>query len=256
MIDIHCHILPGVDDGSENDQMSLAMAKQAIAEGITQIVATPHHRNRTWDNPKFSIERKVARLNALFSENHVPLDVLPGQEPRIFGEMAEGKILHEELMSVNNTLRYMLVEFPTHHLPHYAQQLFYELQVKGVTPIIVHPERNEPIIAHPEFLYEFIVNGALSQITAASLIGKNGKKIQKLSMQFLENNLTHFIASDAHNLTARPFYMKEAFRLVKKSFGYQFENQLIENADQIIRGERIDCEPPAPIREKKFLGLF
>lgn len=256
MIDIHCHILPTVDDGSEDDQMSLAMAKQAATEGITQIVATPHHRNRTWDNPKFSIERKVARLNTLFSENHVPLDALPGQEPRIFGEMAEEKILHEELMSVNNTLRYMLVEFPTHHLPHYAQQLFYDLQVKGVTPIIVHPERNESIVAHPELLYKFIVNGALSQITAASLVGKNGKKTQKLSMQLLENNLTHFIASDAHNLTARPFYMKEAFKLVKKSFGHKLENQLMENADRIIRGERIDCEPPCAIKERKFLGLF
>lgn len=256
MIDIHCHILPGVDDGAEDDQVSLAMARQAVTEGITQIVATPHHRNRTWDNSKVTIEKNVTHLNALFMNNQVPLQVLPGQEPRIFGEMADESVLNEELMTVNNTHKYLLVEFPTHHLPHYAPQLFYDLQVKGITPVIVHPERNQPIIDHPSLLYTIIANGALSQITAASLIGKHGKKTQKLCLNFIENNLTHLIASDAHNLTTRPFYMKEAFDAVKKSFGYPIDSIFQENAARLIKGELINPEPPIEIKERKFFGLF
>lgn len=255
MIDIHSHILPGIDDGAGNEQISMAMARQAVSEGITQIVATPHHRNRSWDNPKPSVLKRVKALNQLFETEQIALTVLPGQEPRIFGEMADTEA-DQELVTINNNGKYLLVEFPTPHVPRYAQQLFYDLQVKGVTPVIVHPERNQEIFDHPAILYEFINNGVLSQVTAASLIGQNGKKTQKKTQQFIENNLTHFVASDAHNVTTRPFYMQKAFLVLKKEFGRELANQFKENAELLIHGDLINHEPPIEIKEKKFLGLF
>jgi protein-tyrosine phosphatase len=255
MIDIHCHILPGIDDGAADQSVSLAMAKQAVVEGVTQIVATPHHRNRHWDNPKFEIFQRVETINTLLKENQIGLEVLPGQEPRIFGEMASPEA-EAELMTVNNNKKYILIEFPTHHVPRYAQQLFFDLQVKGVTPVIVHPERNEEISQHPNRLYQFIADGALSQVTAASLVGKNGRSTKKLTLQFIENNLAQFVASDAHNVSARPFYMQEAFLNLKKQFGRDLANIFRENAELLINGELVNREEPVEIKEKKFFGIF
>ncbi|MCO7177088.1 tyrosine-protein phosphatase [Sporolactobacillus kofuensis] len=255
MIDIHSHILPGIDDGAQDEQVSLAMARQAVAEGITQIVATPHHRNRHWDNPKPEILARVEKLNQLLQDNQINLRVLPGQEPRIFGEMAEDET-DQELVTVNNNKKYILVEFPTHHVPRYAQQLFFDLQVKGITPVIVHPERNEEILKQPAILFDFVTEGALSQVTAASLIGKNGRMAKKRCLQFIEHNLSQFVASDAHNVTTRPFYMHEAFLELKKQFGQDLANLFRENAELLINGELIDREEPIEIKEKKFFGIF
>lgn len=255
MIDIHCHILPGVDDGAADEQVSIEMGRAAMLEGITQIVATPHHRNRSWDNPRSSTLKMVATLNQLFDKHNITVTILPGQEPRIFGEMADDGI-EEELVTVNDGHKYLLVEFPTHHVPRYAQRLFYDLQMKGVTPVIVHPERNNDIFTHPDILYQLINDGALSQVTAASLIGRNGKKVKKFVSQLIDNGLTHFIASDAHNVGERPFYMKEAFAELDRLFGRAAVKTFQENAELLIHGELVNREQPEPIREKKFLGIF
>lgn len=255
MIDIHCHILPGVDDGAVDVEVSLAMARRALDEGITEIVATPHHRNRQWDNPKPSIVARVKKLNQLFLQNQVDLAILPGQEPRIFGEMAESEA-DQELMTVNNNKKYILVELPTHHVPRYAQQLFFDLQVKGVTPVIVHPERNQEIFEHPDILYNFITEGALSQVTASSIVGKEGRKIKKRAFQFLENNLSQFVASDAHNVSVRPFYIREAFLELEKQFGKEMTSIFNKNAEFLVNGELINSDAPIQIKEKKFLGFF
>ncbi|MTT32154.1 tyrosine protein phosphatase [Terrilactibacillus sp. BCM23-1] len=255
MIDIHCHLIPGVDDGPENEEMVLSMGREAMKEGITHIVATPHHRNRAWDNPKASVVKNVELINELFAIENINVIVLPGQEPRIFGEMALPES-EEELVTVNETGSYILVEFPTQNVPRYAEQLFFDLQVKGITPIIVHPERNQEIFDHPEVLYNLVKNGALSQITAASLIGKNGKKVKKLTMQMVEHGLTHVLASDSHNTTKRPFYMREAYLELEKSFGGETVYLFQENAELIVDGKMVNREEPNRIREKKFLGIF
>ncbi|MFT8872029.1 MAG: CpsB/CapC family capsule biosynthesis tyrosine phosphatase [Sporolactobacillus sp.] len=255
MIDIHCHILAGIDDGAADDGVSLAMARQAVSEGITQIVATPHHRNRSWDNPKPRVLEKVAVLNAYLQQEDVDLSILPGQEVRIFGEMSDIKEMNE-LLTVNDRGKYILVEFPTHQVPHYARRLFYDLQVSGTIPIIVHPERNDVLSQHPEMLYEFVNNGVLSQITAASLAGVEGKKLQKLCFQLIENNLTHFIASDAHNVTRRPFYMKKAFAVLENKFGRVQKSIFADNAAQMIDGQLLYPDPPTSIKRQKIFGLF
>lgn len=254
MIDIHSHILPGVDDGAQTIEDSLAMAREAVDQGIRTIIATPHHKNGKYDTPKNIVLEKVAALQAEIVKEDIPLTVLVGQEVRINGDMIED-IEKGELLSLNET-KYLFVEFPSGHVPRYAKQMLFDIQVAGFTPIIVHPERNQELIEHPEKLYDFVKNGALTQVTAASVVGKFGKNIQKFSHQIIEANLTHFLASDAHNTTTRGFCMQEAYQEVQTRHGAEAVYLFMENSDLLVDNQNVNKYEPEMIRKKKFLGLF
>lgn len=253
MIDIHSHILPGVDDGAKNLKESIEMAKVAVKEGITKIVASPHHYTSRFYNPKEEIIPKVEHLNQALQKEDIPLEVLVGQEVRIGDWINEYK--NDQIATINNDI-YVLIEFPSNHVPRYAEQLFYEIQMVGLIPIVVHPERNSQIIEQPEKLYSLIEKGAISQVTAASVAGYFGKKIQKFSFQLIESNLTHIVASDAHNTTTRSFKMVEAFDVIERLFGSEAVYMFIENAEHIINGNLIYRESPKKIKKRKLLGLF
>jgi protein-tyrosine phosphatase len=255
MIDIHCHILPGVDDGAQHEQACLSMAKMAAREGITAIIATPHYDNGTYENTKDDIIESVAHVNALFKEEQIDLNVYPGQEPRISGEMLE-KIETGEIVTLNDTGKYIFVELPHNHVPRYTERLLYDIQLKGLTPIIVHPERNHEIMKTPGMIYELVKSGALTQITASSVTGHFGKQIRQLTMELIENNLTHFVASDAHNTGKRTFRMREALEQIEDEFGMDMRYLLQENAELLFEGKAVVKEIPQRIRKKKFLGLF
>ncbi|MBM7539774.1 tyrosine-protein phosphatase [Amphibacillus cookii] len=255
MIDIHCHILPGIDDGAKQLEDSLAMAKEAVCQGVHTIIATPHHKNGQYENNKLSILQHVKQLNAKINEADIPLTILPGQEIRIYGEMVED-FERGELLTLNETSQYAFVELPTNHVPRYTEKLLFDLQVNNITPIIVHPERNTELLEHPNHLYDFVRNGVLTQVTAASLVGKFGKKIKKFSHELIETNLTHFIASDAHNLKSRSFMMAEATEQFKDLYGQHYLYTFMENAQLLIDGETIYVDEPHRITKKKFLGLF
>ncbi len=255
MIDIHCHILPGVDDGAQVLADSIEMARVAEQEGITKILATPHHKNPKYENSKPFVMEEVNKLNAIFQSEGLSIEILPGQECRISGEILED-YQNGDVLSVNDKDKYVLVEFPSNHVPRYTERLFYDLQVAGLTPVIVHPERNSELIQSPEILYNLVKAGALSQVTAASLIGKFGKKIRQFSIQCVENGLTHILASDAHNTTTRGFCLREAYEDLAQLFGNGVRMEFQENAELLIKGEALFLEPPSPIKQKKFLGLF
>ena len=133
---------------------------------------------------------------------------------------------------------------------------FYEMQTNQITPIIVHPERNHAILKDPNILYEFANRGVLSQVTAASYIGKFGKEIEKLSHQMIDHNLTHFIASDAHNTTNRLFHMKEAMQKLKKDFGKDKVQQFDQTTRDLVNGDLVHVPEPIIIKQKRFFGLF
>lgn len=253
MIDIHCHILPGIDDGAQSVEDALAMAKEAVTQGITTIIATPHY-NSKYSNDKAAILAKAAELNRSLSNAQIPLTILPGQEIRISGEMIEefdaGKLLPLAETS------YLFVELPSGHVPRYTERVLFDLQMKGLIPIIVHPERNSEIMENPDLLYSFVKNGALTQITASSLTGHFGKKIKKFSEQLIQADLAHFIASDAHNITTRSFKNAEAFAVVEKKFGIDAVMYLQENAALLASGKKVFQPMPSRIPKKKFLGLF
>ncbi|MCA0987061.1 tyrosine-protein phosphatase [Guptibacillus algicola] len=255
MIDIHSHILPGIDDGAKTIDDSLAMARQAYDQGITKIVASPHHRNGTFVNEKAIILKEVELLNERLQQEGIGIEILPGQENRIYGELVED-IKGDDLLTVNETGNYILIEFPSSHLPRYANKLLFDLQVNGIIPIIVHPERNREIMENPDKLYKLIQEGALSQLTGSSVTGKMGKKIQKFSMDLIYHNLAHFVASDAHNITNRPFDLGDSFEAVEREFDISTRYMLQENAEDMIRGKMVSKELPEVIKKKKFLGIF
>ncbi|MBT2701010.1 tyrosine protein phosphatase [Bacillus sp. ISL-40] len=254
MIDLHCHILPGIDDGARDLSESVKMAQKAVEQGIHTIVATPHHMNNRYENPKQTIIDRVRELNKVLIDEKIDLKVLPGQETRIYGEMVDGYETGE-ILPIDHT-QYVLVEFSSSHVPRYTEKLFYDLQTKGLIPVIVHPERNQEIIERPERLYQLVEKGALTQVTAASVCGDFGKKIKTFSLQLIEANLTHFIASDAHNTSNRTFKMKEAFSIIQAKYGNDIVFLFKENAELVIEGSHVYKEVPVRIKKKKFFNIF
>ncbi|WP_338450133.1 CpsB/CapC family capsule biosynthesis tyrosine phosphatase [Niallia oryzisoli] len=255
MIDIHCHILPGVDDGAQTIEESIQMVKEAVREGITTIIATPHHHNRQYMNDKTSIIEKVSQLNEQLVKEEIPLSILPGQETRLYGEILDDYLAGGKILPLAES-SYLFIEFPSGHVPRYAERLLFEIQTEGLTPIIVHPERNQELIDNPDMLYNFVKNGALSQVTAGSICGYFGKKIKKFSHQLIEANLTHFVASDAHNVTNRAFKMVESMDKVEKSYGIDMVYLFRENAELVVKNKNVYREIPERVVRRKFFGIF
>ncbi|RWZ59088.1 tyrosine protein phosphatase [Halobacillus fulvus] len=254
MIDIHSHILPGVDDGAQSIDDSIEMARAAVQEGIHAIVATPHHMNGSYINTKREILQRVDQLNNELQNRDIGLEVLPGQETRINGDMLEA-IKMDDVLTINDT-SYVFVELPFESIPRYTSQLLFDLQVAGYRPIIVHPERNQPIMDNPDLLYPFIKQGSYAQVTAASVAGKFGKKSEKVAHQLIEANLVHLIASDAHNVTSRKFHMSQAYQTISKKYGRSMSFFFKENAEYLVEDQVLAAEPPEHVKKKKFMGLF
>jgi protein-tyrosine phosphatase len=255
MIDIHCHILPNVDDGADSLEASFNMARQAAEEGIRSIIATPHHNNGHYNNTKQQILKHTVNLNEALKEAHIPITVLPGQETRIYGELLED-YEKGEILTLNDGGKYVFVELPSNHVPRYTEKLLFDIQMIGLTPIIVHPERNAELIERPDHLYQLVKKGTLTQVTASSVSGYFGKKIRRFSHQLIEANLTHFISSDAHNTTNRGFKMTEAFDEIGSEYGMDMVYLFKENAELLVQGKTVMKEMPGRVKKKKFLGLF
>lgn len=255
MIDLHCHILPGVDDGSKTMEESLDMARMAVEEGITHLLATPHHMNRNWMNDKNKVIDLVSQVQAELDKEGIPLTLYPGQEVRIYGDILED-IEKDTLLFTDELQQYILIEFPTSSIPAFTERLFYDLQSNGKTPVIVHPERNRAILEDPDKLKELVEHGALAQLTAASYTGGFGKEIQKLSKQLIEADLVHFIASDAHNTENRAFHMKEAHDQFIKEYGRHKWHQFHQTTKDLLNGDVVIAPTPSSIKKKKFFGLF
>lgn len=256
MIDIHCHILNGIDDGARNLEDSLAMAEMAVAEGITHLLVTPHHKNGKYENVKKDIVNLTDALQKELDKRGIALTLFSGQEVRINGDLI-ADIEKDDILFVDEDNQYILIEFPTLTIPHYAESLFFQLQQKGITPIIVHPERNQEIINNPNVLLSYIERGALAQLTASSYVGVFGKEIAELSRKLIEANLVHILASDAHNTRGRSFHMQEAFAKMEKEFGSDVVLYFQENAKDLINGDELVPEPPNEVSTKKRrFGFF
>lgn len=253
LIDIHCHILPGIDDGAKTLDESVQMAQEAVSQGIHTIIATPHFSYR-YHNERTAIQEKAAYLNEQLTQRNIPLTILPGQEIRIYGEILEdyesGKLL--PLAEKN----YAMIELPSGHVPAFTERILYDVQMKGLIPVIVHPERNQEIVQQPDKLYHLVKNGALTQITASSLCGDFGKNIKKFTLQLIEAELTHFIASDAHNVTTRSCKMAEAIEIIDKKYGSGSTSYYTENAQMLVNGNAIHREIPNRIKKRKLWGIF
>lgn len=254
MIDIHCHILPSIDDGAAHDAESIKMAREAVRQGIDTIIATPHHIKGRYDTDRNTVREAVRRLNKRLNNEGIALTVLPGQEIRISGEMLRD-LKGGALIPLHDT-KYVLAEFPADHVPAYAERLFYELQLNGYVPVIAHPERNREIRENPSVLYSLVKKGAAAQVTAGCVAGAFGRKAKSFSLQLIEANLIHFLASDAHNLRTRHFCYQEALGVLEKEAGTELIYMFSENAALLLQNKALYKEPPQPAARRKRWGLF
>lgn len=256
MVDIHNHILWGIDDGAKTSKDTLAMAKAAADNGINYVIATPHHYDGKYLNPPATIHSRLQEANALIQKNKIDLTILPGMEVHLHGEIAQDlATLEERLVPLAGNTNYILIELPYDHVPRYTETLFFDIQLKGFIPVIAHPERNVEIRDNPNVLYELVKKGALSQVTAASIAGLFGDTLQKLALKLIKSNLVHFIASDAHNTQKRGFALKEAYHWLDTNLDESYTDYFIDNAAALVQNKRIYIPEPKAVR-KKIFGLF
>lgn len=237
MMDLHCHILPGVDDGAQDLNDSLAMAKKAVKQGITHILCTPHH-NQRFQNPKNEILAKVPLLQKELDDRGIPLTLFEGQEVRIHSNLLE-EIKEDRILFADVEDRYLLVEFPSSEIPVYAENLLYQLRKEDIVPIIVHPERNKGFQDDPNQILNYLNMGCLAQLTAPSIVGVFGKDVQRLSEQYVAHGLVQMVASDAHRLQLRDFYLKEAYQHINKKFGNKILEKMDQTCKDVINGDSI-----------------
>ncbi|QBO37354.1 tyrosine protein phosphatase [Periweissella cryptocerci] len=248
MIDIHSHLLPNIDDGSPSLAASLDLAQQAVADGVTHVLMTPHHMNEKYENPKASVIAATAAFQAELDANEIPLTVFPSQEIRLtrglLDELAAG-----ELLGADENAKYLLIEFPDNVVPDYAGQYFYELQRLGHTPIIAHPERNTAIINNPELLKDLLKQGALAQLTASSYVGTFGTMVAEFAEQLVAANWVNFVVSDAHVLPGRKYEMTAALQKLGSQRAAEYE----ANAKAAVNGTPIKRAPMAASLTKPSL---
>ncbi|RLB30200.1 MAG: tyrosine protein phosphatase [Deltaproteobacteria bacterium] len=234
MIDLHCHILPGVDDGAKSLEESLLMARRAVEDGIHTIVATPHTLNGIYINSAREVTPKVASLQETLSKNHIKLQLYVGADVHLCPHMLE-LIESGDAGTINNARKYILLEFPSQVVPPKVKDEIFSLKLNGITPIISHLERN-PVIQHNiDILYEFIRMGALCQVTAMSITGDFGGIAMQCAERLLRHRMVHVIASDAHSSESRPPVLSQAVEAAA---------EILENYDD---AERMVTEVPAAI---------
>lgn len=255
MVDLHCHLLPGIDDGSKNMDISLRLAREAVENGVTHALLTPHHMNGRFVNHKQDVIQLTHEFRNQLQAHDIPLTVFPGQEVRINGQLIEA-LDKDDILFADEDNRYLMLEFPDDDVPHYTTQMIFELQQRGITPVIVHPERNTKIMAHPELLYQLLQKGCLSQITASSYVGTFGNKVGDFSKRLIANGQGYVFASDAHDLPGRKYEMRQAFEKMSREFGQAVADQYADNARSIINGENVPINEIRPLKKKKKFWLF
>lgn len=228
MIDLHCHILAGIDDGPAVLSQSIAMARIAAADGISQIAATPHIKNKL--HPPAVISKAVARLNTALAERRIPVEIVPG---------GEAYALLDPLLlkgyTINNS-RYILIEFPHTHLPRTAGDLLFKLVSQGFKPIIVHPERNPSIIRRPDLLLKLLNSNILVQITAGSLSGNFGRQEMECACYLLEQGVVGFIGTDAHSAEFRPPILSQGVNIAAGIIGRRKALALVTSNPAAVLG--------------------
>ena len=254
MIDIHSHILPGIDDGARSMDEALRMSEMALADGIKTIVATPHHMKGVYENTKGVISAELARFKEVLKENGVDLDVLPGSDVSLEDGLA-GAIRAGTIMTINDGGKFLLLELPTFFQPHQVKEQIFKLKLRGIVPIISHPERNPRLMEEIDTLYDLITMGALVQITGEALSGRMGGNIRGNAFKLLKLGMVHVIATDSHNTSSRPPVLSRARDAAAAVVGPdEAEKMVLHNPRAIIGGNVPDLKEPQREGRKGFLG--
>ncbi len=242
-IDIHCHILPGLDDGAKDMAQTLEMLRLAAKDGVEGIVASPHIKCGVYDNSRQTITQAICGLNGSAKKNGVEL--YQGADIYISRGLIED--VRKGVLPLINDRNYLLLELPDYVLPPISEieKMIAGLKVNGVTPVITHPERNLAILEDVSIAGKLIKAGAVCQLTAGSITGRFGAAVRKASFRMLKKSLVHAIASDAHDTRSRPPILSEAHSVVASKFGQSLANDLfILNPRSILNGDPLNGHYP------------
>lgn len=252
MVDLHSHILWGIDDGSKDSGMTVSMLKEAVKSGTKVICATPHYLRDRFDVKYSELQGRYDELLSLCKEHDIDIKIVLGQEVYYCENIVE--IYKNGEIGPYKGTNYMLVELPMREFDvDEVCETLYELQVLGINIIIAHPERYKPFLSNPELINSLIKEGLLFQLNAGSMGGAFGKEVMKLAERYFDNGIYSFVGSDAHRDTIRNTNMEEFLEIIRK----RDENVIDlfdKNGYNLIENKEIKFEGSLIKKEKK--GLF
>lgn len=240
LVDIHCHLIPGIDDGAKSWDETLAMARMAVDDGIETIVVTPHQLGNFSHNRGPQIREKTAELQRVLDEHEIPLTVLPGADVRIEPEMV-ALLCRGEVLSLADRRKHVLLELP-HELYFPLEGVLDQLHAHNMVGILSHPERNQGLLKDPRLIEPLVDRGCLMQVTAGSLMGTFGPPAQQFAEWMIQRRLVHFLSTDAHGPKSRRPLMQRAFW------------QVAELADEPFALD-ICCRNPAAVAEGRSVSV-
>lgn len=248
MIDCHHHIIPSFDDGARDPSVTLKMCRIAVEDGVKGIIATPHHRNGLYNSKPDVVRKKVGKLNNAIRKVGLDLTIYPGCEAHISPHLAES-VEAGETLTLNDGC-YLLLELPPQEVPPGVEQLVFDLQMRGIYPILAHPERIGSVQRNPDSILPLVRAGVLMQLTALSLTGGFGHEAQECAETLLIRRMAHIIASDAHSFRHRTPKMSMAVEAAAELLGDEDEARRMvdEVPSMVLRGE--PYEPPPPIEQE------
>lgn len=239
-VDIHCHILPGMDDGAQTLEDSLALAREAVANGVGEIIATPHLNRDLFPFSSAKADAAYNRLKEALKDADIPISLHLGAEVKASPNISEG--LKSGAIPTLAGSRYLLLELPFDVMPPFARELVFQIQLAGITPILAHPERNSQFQRNPSLLEPFLSAGCLAQINSTSLTGYLGRSSQKAAIALLTRGWVHIIGSDGHKAGSRGINFKEAVALAARHVGFDEAQKLVrENPKRLLE----NTPPPA-----------
>jgi len=239
MVDIHCHILPGIDDGSKSWEMTAEMCRLAVEDGITHIVATPHSN----DEYEYNRERFTGMLGQLHDAANGELTFSLGCDFHFSYDNIQDALANPRRYTIGDS-QYLLIEFSDYGIPPSVMQDVFTIASRGMVPIITHPERNQPLLKNPDLVLKLVEQGCLVQITANAVTGAWGSRSRKMVEWLLQREAVHAIASDAHDPVRRKPVMSQARNAVAELAGHEVAEALVTyNPEAIVEGKRLPYQP-------------
>jgi protein-tyrosine phosphatase len=250
VIDFHCHILPGVDDGSVNIEMTKEMIDNSLNQGVEYLCATPHFIT---EESEITLEAYKEKLQFV-KDNIENIEIIPGLEIYIDPELP--KLYKENRIWGYNYNKYLLIELPMMEFPIYTEKIFYDLRLMGAIPVLAHPERNLRIMKNPELLINLIEQGNLAQLNAGSLTGQYGTDIKKSAEKLVSRNLIHIVGSDGHNNKRRNTNIKDGLEKIE-AINPELFNWIKNNQKKILQGEDVEVlDIIDDTKKKSFFSFF
>ncbi|HEX2947236.1 MAG TPA: CpsB/CapC family capsule biosynthesis tyrosine phosphatase [Clostridia bacterium] len=254
MIDIHAHILYGLDDGPENEDTTLRMLRSAKSEGIDRIIATPHFiygANRY--DMKLHKERQHEAAG-LIKKNNVGVKLYAGNE-LFLDEFIPGCIRAKQCFTLAGS-DYVLIELPVTGFPKHIDSILYRILGEGRIPVLAHAERYEQVQSDPEILYHFIQMGCFIQVNSASITGESGRRLQETSREIFSEGIGHLVATDMHSDQWRAPRLRDSYEVIKGWLGEERAFKIFEtNPEAILKNVKIVPDEPVTIRKRHFLAF-